>query len=994
MAVDHDILWLQTAPSIAAIYYHTHLYTTHVLYCPDDRVQLDELTVRDLGRKILNVLDSNNKKLAVHFMRPCAIRKHQDVVRYLLKIRSSLTIDCRVLPTAPIQTRLLAGWAMSLQPEFASRDLWLRRCLVPFHSDAFNSPDDDSDVNTEYMDPFCITAEPFEKRALVINVTRSICTGKSGVGFTLNDAVVMAIQGWTDVVKQLSIAGTVILIADEKTLYKGIPDELGEKQDKQLKRHRESTYRYLERLGSECPIYLYTRAYTTMEPETIPEKLACIQHRHGLCLRGSFMLSWSRDDTLLQHDDCPAYFSQMQHIYLREILVQKSRVIWKGDFFEILQRETEKLQPDNIRRIAPSTITSDLSDQEQTWTPLLYMQSDKTTREETFEGTVRHSVSALNTRVFDSYKSHMENIETDKSGAKQQTHPMSFQYDDNNLKGSSSTHNIQQDDQNGMDEDAIEKLRYGFADRLDNEAIKTYIGNKGACSRGQTILDKLDQMKIAGDADSIDIWANAHGTAKEAYVVSITLTSESQKEIGFKDGSCSCPVGKHGKCKHCTALLLRFMVNTDEFDYVARSERPQPSTATTPTSDMPKASANTSKSTRHPPTPEAERQLTSPSVTSTNAQSMTTVSGSSKATGDPAFSLIKQRSFHEDDSEKPKQEKPAAESTSKQPVGRRILPWAKPGAVEEEKPKSNRRSKKDADSATAAKTTPKKATKRKARQNTDEIIAANEGMHDIGTSLKTTRTKKPKTATTAKSSARQKTIKEQVGEDDSEEEGDDDPMMIDPKKITARKRNPRRTATKSTAAKSYKESDDNDENNDASVDDKEAIRAYERKSRQDYTATNHSDGDDDIYHDTMDEVATRHIKPSTKPYQTNDAAALDCDLKEDIHHNSHNNNALHVPDNNDDGDESDVTDDGLGVVYRKPNEEEEKEAAAEGSYMSLDNSMGAQTPTTSDVEMSNKQDDKSSLGQVETQTFGSNSIDGNSTNIGMTTDDLFDELGL
>lgn len=36
--------------------------------------------------------------------------------------------------------------------------------------------------------------------------------------------------------------------------------------------------------------------------------------------------------------------------------------------------------------------------------------------------------------------------------------------------------------------------------------------------------------------------------------------------IVIKGGYCSCPVGKNGRCKHCTALLLRFIINMEEFN--------------------------------------------------------------------------------------------------------------------------------------------------------------------------------------------------------------------------------------------------------------------------------------------------------------------------------------------------------------------------------------------------------------------------------------------
>ena len=61
MAQDHNILWLQTTPSIAAIYYHTYLSKTHVLYCPDAIDNIDSLRVRELGHRIIKQMDAVSK---------------------------------------------------------------------------------------------------------------------------------------------------------------------------------------------------------------------------------------------------------------------------------------------------------------------------------------------------------------------------------------------------------------------------------------------------------------------------------------------------------------------------------------------------------------------------------------------------------------------------------------------------------------------------------------------------------------------------------------------------------------------------------------------------------------------------------------------------------------------------------------------------------------------------------------------------------------------
>ena len=87
---------------------------------------------------------------------------------------------------------------------------------------------------------------------------------------------------------------------------------------------------------------------------------------------------------------------------------------------------------------------------------------------------------------------------------------------------------------------------------------------------------------------------------------------------------------------------------------------------------------------------------------------------------------------------------------------------------------------------------------------------------------------------------------------------------------------------------------------------------------------------------------------------------------------------------NDDGNDSDATDDGLGIIYRKGNEEDTGDKRKEDvksilpDYSlampdSMDRSVDNRMVTTEDEEQ-------------KSQTFGST--------LAMTTDDLFDELGL
>jgi hypothetical protein len=55
---DFDLLWLQSIPSIAAIFYQKYLKNTHVLYCPDDVNNTSQQQPREIGKHILYVMNS------------------------------------------------------------------------------------------------------------------------------------------------------------------------------------------------------------------------------------------------------------------------------------------------------------------------------------------------------------------------------------------------------------------------------------------------------------------------------------------------------------------------------------------------------------------------------------------------------------------------------------------------------------------------------------------------------------------------------------------------------------------------------------------------------------------------------------------------------------------------------------------------------------------------------------------------------------------------
>ncbi|KAI9319145.1 hypothetical protein BX666DRAFT_1429384 [Dichotomocladium elegans] len=282
MIINHDLVWLQGPPVIAAVHYHKHLRSTHVLYCPDDSPFQAEKTVRELARAIVTVLDSNKKRLAIHFMYPCAENKLSEIVRAIHRTRPQLKIDCFVLQTSALQNLLLLGWSMgAMAANSHDADLWLRRCSVPFSSTAFVTPAGCSSVHRieEYKQPFCISEHGFTKRALFINVTPSLYTvlSSSKPGIVLNEDTTAVIKGWADATRQMGIAGTLIILVNEKAIYgQALKNHERAIQERLLEEARASTLAALAQLQAGCPVYLYARDFFSRVPESIYDQIASI----------------------------------------------------------------------------------------------------------------------------------------------------------------------------------------------------------------------------------------------------------------------------------------------------------------------------------------------------------------------------------------------------------------------------------------------------------------------------------------------------------------------------------------------------------------------------------------------------------------------------------------------------------------------------------------------------------------------------------------------
>lgn len=105
------------------------------------------------------------------------------------------------------------------------------------------------------------------------------------------------------------------------------------------------------------------------------------------------------------------------------------------------------------------------------------------------------------------------------------------------------------------------------------EMIKSYINNESNFKRGESIQKTISntQYEITNNNTLLKLYADVKGTAKDPYLVSITLKCDQQQSYGqqiIQESSCPCPVGRHGNCKHCAATLIYFMENPGLFNAI------------------------------------------------------------------------------------------------------------------------------------------------------------------------------------------------------------------------------------------------------------------------------------------------------------------------------------------------------------------------------------------------------------------------------------------
>ncbi|KAJ8652631.1 hypothetical protein O0I10_011709 [Lichtheimia ornata] len=698
----YDIIWLQGHPAIAAIHYYQHLKDTHVFYCPDDGNH--PMPIRALARDILTVYDSNNKSLAVHFMHPCGDKRLDQVMLFINKIRAELRMACYELPTSKLQINLLLGWSMSIYHQHnTTAEQWMRRCLVPYDPAASQAPSSCTIhcVTDDANKLFCISDTPFIKQALFVNITLSLCDQAPSIehGIVLTTDAKAAIQGWSDAMASLSIAGTLIFFVDEKLLFRQVVvnETSKSKQEGLLTRLRKATYERLQEMNAACPIYMYSRDYCDAHHEELIDQITCMQHRHHLDLSRSLCLHFSRQEARKVEDH--PYLSSIQNVYLNEEK-SKNRSRWEGDFSTMIQADKASSEGDTLSLKSPSLLDLPPEITSDSLVPLVkHLKNEELTTTEHFEERLTHSVSASNASTYEKWKLCMEAaipvgdpIQSDTimkeaihNGDKDTTtSPLSPPKEPEQHEGI-------QEPYHGDPVDLMESFSYALKDDM----IVKYIDNQGAYKRGGSILDSLDQTEFSGNEEKITLFTKAKGTAAEPYNVHITLEKPSGGNIVISGGVCSCPVGKGGKCKHCVATLKMFMINGDDFDY-APTRKPPPSTTTNDTNPPSKAKAAISKDTAV-----SEKQ---PNVTTA------TLAPAPQPPQPSSTSITTQPS--------------SSSSTSRPPRRRRSLPWS--DALDEQ-PKAKTRRKVNTEDDDKKK--PKKATtttkaRQKKKMDEDESTSA------------------------------------------------------------------------------------------------------------------------------------------------------------------------------------------------------------------------------------------------------------------------------
>ncbi|CAO3615862.1 unnamed protein product [Cunninghamella echinulata] len=362
-----------------------------------------------------------------------------------------------------------------------------------------------------------------------------------------NSTTIDVINGWMDAAISLPSeqGSTLILIGYEYSFFTDNENIIMQKADleqsKQLLEHkRKMIWAWVESLATSFPIYLFLNGYHKSIKQPLSNTLAWIQHRHHLCISKSILLTWK---AYVFDSNCPTFLTQL---YCMDLIstAKFNRNKWKKDFIIILNEIESKSISKEQLKILPSKLNIIIS---ENWiTPLMNSKLPFTQTNLEYNDSFIHGVSsskeeiALNwiNKVHENWEQYTKINECD----------------------------IVVDDTVSKEEKNLKKLE-SISLTINHDIIRNYIANSGAYTRGEKLLHTLDCLSYSWEENgNLLIFTKAQGTSNDPYDVYVYINKHIADDQFIRGGYCSCPVGKNGRCKHCTALLLRFLINIEEFD--------------------------------------------------------------------------------------------------------------------------------------------------------------------------------------------------------------------------------------------------------------------------------------------------------------------------------------------------------------------------------------------------------------------------------------------
>ncbi|KAF1803836.1 hypothetical protein V8B55DRAFT_1385035 [Mucor lusitanicus] len=535
--LQYDLLWIQSIPSIANIYYHKYLKETHVIHCPDK-----DLPIRAVARSIMSTLRANEtKKMALYFEQPCSDTKRRSIFEFVLKHIPDLTCFCLSVPCAPLQPSLLLGWSAGLIDGH-----WKRLCSSAYDPEAcvpFEPPTTKSGQSAcnDFEAMFAMSASVFNKEALIVHFTHHLLSFNADQGLILSENVENAIRGWIEANQHQF--KTLIWIIDEKKLYgDAIYNINQEGRDTLLQKYREMVSDKIQSFNDTIPVYSYILDYFHTTSFDLLQSLAQLQHRHSINIAGSTLLTWSNEETtsLNQHS-----FYTLNCIYLQQ------KPLFNTSKWKYLHQSSETpSSKDKLKYVSPDMLQLEGDLTNVFRVPLLKSTDNSLplTKSEEITSDIRHTVSAKTVEVFDSWA---------ELGLKQDLVPISKQDTITSTPNDAGVQPFEAKEK--PDEGVVHKqLLQAIIRSLTKRKIGAFIGNTAYMDRGLELKHQVNQLTIDTNEedDQVRMMGNIPIENSSGIITSTICFSKQDDTYTLVKAKCTCPIGNWGNCKHCAAVML------------------------------------------------------------------------------------------------------------------------------------------------------------------------------------------------------------------------------------------------------------------------------------------------------------------------------------------------------------------------------------------------------------------------------------------------------